>query len=747
MGDISDLRILYEIKNDIDMYIKYIDDEKTFKKYIPDGDPNLSFIDQFIEKNKSLTDEAINTQINNLSIIYNDSSSQSSESDAGGFLPSSISGSIRSSPARSAATSPATSQATSPARSAAISPATSSASSQTSAATSSASSQTSAASSDPSTVQFMSDSESSRSVHSDLPSNITTISDPLDRSIALLEKIEEDDLKEEASLNKTQVEKDKQEFIDEVIHEFTGAQEMTLDNLMQNPPYNLEKDFDNENANESLIDIVIPQAWQNPSTRRPGKNINPYMQNITQKNYAAGLPSSPFPASHQTNFHGPHPFRQRGGAKISDVQIKKKQIDTILQSKANKIKLVSKKLKEIKSKIKIKSPLQIQRNIVERGQRTDNEIERIKYLASAIPGGFQYLAEMTETYVKANDKIKQNDTFIRETREGKQRSNYDQNKWAVQCKWINGKIDENSRCFLCGLPFGIAAEGIGNRTKLTNFHNYPNLKTVSKYTKESGEHIYTSIAGFGLIGYPNSANDVNIENRSFWARSLEWCHFWCNQIKNELFFITLSKQTKILQVRTTNIEWMIKSLVWGTGTDQKKRFFDSELVQTVLCKGQQKFVYPTFILAFIDGIYKQPPESFEAAANRFILDRIQKLTQRVSSTVNFLNTLNSEVYLRQRTSLVEKYQDRLINPGKYINNIRFPTQEILSINARQIFNPVINTQIPSSPECGFSQSLPIGILPNFISRFLQKTSNLFTFHRRQTRAKKYKSRKTRKVRK
>jgi hypothetical protein len=225
-------------------------------------------------------------------------------------------------------------------------------------------------------------------------------------------------------------------------------------------------------------------------------------------------------------------------------------------------------------------------------------------------------------------------------------------------------------------------------------------------------------------------------------------------MKNELLFISLH-ETGILRIRIDNIQWMIRALVWGTNQNQ---YFDSEYIKTILCNadGRGKVVYPTFILAYIDGIYKQPGENFLDAANRFIADRIAKLTTRVTSTVNFLNRL---------PSLVSNYQERLANPEIFINNKDYPSDDILRINAN--FIPVINNDMLPSPACA-PVAPPASAPPAASSIWWPFSSNAFRIHHsanqngngapaggrfastklnRRIRAKKYKSRKTRKLRK
>ena len=693
MGDISDLRILYEIKNDIDMYIKYIDDEKTFKTYIPDADPNLSFTDQFIEKNNIMTDE----QINNLSIIYvNESSSRSSGSAGSQVL-------IYTPPPTPTRPAPAP---LAPAPPAAVAPAAAAV----------------APAGPASTISDHSNNSNVRSYHS-----IASIPDPLDRTIALINELEEEQILKDAQLNIRQIESNQQE----LINEYNGATEITLNELIANPPNISSKDFDDENSSDLLMEYAIS---------------------------AAGLPSENGPASRQKEFFGPRPFRQRGGAKHlkQAIQIKRNQIDTVLNKKENRIKNIVKKLPTIKKyAMHIKSKEQIARETARRenrnARRRINEAERQRQFANAITAGLQLISENISTYAQANLRINPDESFIRTSRRDKNRNNYDQGKWANQCTWINGQIDKNSRCFLCGLPFGISVNGAENREKLTNFHNYPNLKTASKYSKESGEHIYTSIAGFGLIGYPNSKDDITANNRSFYARGLDWCHFWCNLIKNELLFISLDRSTGTLRVRNDNITWMIQALVWGTDRNQ---YFDSEYIKTILCKGEEKIVYPTYILAFIDGIYKSPVEDFRQAADRFITDRITKLTARVTSTVNFLNNLDIE-WRRQRpqSSLLLKYQTRLNNPEIFINNINYPSANMLTINEN--FIPNINNNIPDSPPCNLVAAAArpaVAALPAVANQYALRLAGgrfggTMNYRNRKTRAKKYKARKTRKIRK
>ena len=693
MGDISDLRILYEIKNDIDMYIKYIDDEKTFKTYIPDADPNLSFTDQFIEKNNIMTDE----QINNLSIIYvNESSSRSSGSAGSQVL-------IYTPPPTPTRPAPAP---LAPAPPAAVAPAAAAV----------------APAGPASTISDHSNNSNVRSYHS-----IASISGPLDRTIALINELEEEQILKDAQLNIRQIESNQQE----LINEYNGATEITLNELIANPPNISSKDFDDENSSDLLMEYAIS---------------------------AAGLPSENGPASRQKEFFGPRPFRQRGGAKHlkQAIQIKRNQIDTVLNKKENRIKNIVKKLPTIKKyAMHIKSKEQIARETARRenrnARRRINEAERQRQFANAITAGLQLISENISTYAQANLRINPDESFIRTSRRDKNRNNYDQGKWANQCTWINGQIDKNSRCFLCGLPFGISVNGAENREKLTNFHNYPNLKTASKYSKESGEHIYTSIAGFGLIGYPNSKDDITANNRSFYARGLDWCHFWCNLIKNELLFISLDRSTGTLRVRNDNITWMIQALVWGTDRNQ---YFDSEYIKTILCKGEEKIVYPTYILAFIDGIYKSPVEDFRQAADRFISDRITKLTARVTSTVIFLNNLDIE-WRRQRpqSSLLLKYQTRLNNPEIFINNINYPSANMLTINEN--FIPNINNNIPDSPPCNLVAAAArpaVAALPAVANQYALRLAGgrfggTMNYRNRKTRAKKYKARKTRKIRK
>ena len=693
MGDISDLRILYEIKNDIDMYIKYIDDEKTFKTYIPDADPNLSFTDQFIEKNNIMTDE----QINNLSIIYvNESSSRSSGSAGSQVL-------IYTPPPTPTRPAPAP---LAPAPPAAVAPAAAAV----------------APAGPASTISDHSNNSNVRSYHS-----IASIPDPLDRTIALINELEEEQILKDAQLNIRQIESNQQE----LINEYNGATEITLNELIANPPNISSKDFDDENSSDLLMEYAIS---------------------------AAGLPSENGPASRQKEFFGPRPFRQRGGAKHlkQAIQIKRNQIDTVLNKKENRIKNIVKKLPTIKKyAMHIKSKEQIARETARRenrnARRRINEAERQRQFANAITAGLQLISENISTYAQANLRINPDESFIRTSRRDKNRNNYDQGKWANQCTWINGQIDKNSRCFLCGLPFGISVNGAENREKLTNFHNYPNLKTASKYSKESGEHIYTSIAGFGLIGYPNSKDDITANNRSFYARGLDWCHFWCNLIKNELLFISLDRSTGTLRVRNDNITWMIQALVWGTDRNQ---YFDSEYIKTILCKGEEKIVYPTYILAFIDGIYKSPVEDFRQAADRFISDRITKLTARVTSTVIFLNNLDIE-WRRQRpqSSLLLKYQTRLNNPEIFINNINYPSANMLTINEN--FIPNINNNIPDSPPCNLVAAAArpaVAALPAVANQYALRLAGgrfggTMNYRNRKTRAKKYKARKTRKIRK
>ena len=698
MGDISDLRILYEIKNDIDMYIKYIDDEKTFKTYIPDADPNLSFTDQFIEKNNIMTDE----QINNLSIIYVNESSSRSSGSAGSqvliYTPPPTP--TRPAPAPLAPAPPAAVAA------AAVAPAAAAV----------------APAGPASTISDHSNNSNVRSYHS-----IASISGPLDRTIALINELEEEQILKDAQLNIRQIESNQQE----LINEYNGATEITLNELIANPPNISSKDFDDENSSDLLMEYAIS---------------------------AAGLPSENGPASRQKEFFGPRPFRQRGGAKHlkQAIQIKRNQIDTVLNKKENRIKNIVKKLPTIKKyAMHIKSKEQIARETARRenrnARRRINEAERQRQFANAITAGLQLISENISTYAQANLRINPDESFIRTSRRDKNRNNYDQGKWANQCTWINGQIDKNSRCFLCGLPFGISVNGAENREKLTNFHNYPNLKTASKYSKESGEHIYTSIAGFGLIGYPNSKDDITANNRSFYARGLDWCHFWCNLIKNELLFISLDRSTGTLRVRNDNITWMIQALVWGTDRNQ---YFDSEYIKTILCKGEEKIVYPTYILAFIDGIYKSPVEDFRQAADRFISDRITKLTARVTSTVIFLNNLDIE-WRRQRpqSSLLLKYQTRLNNPEIFINNINYPSANMLTINEN--FIPNINNNIPDSPPCNLVAAAArpaVAALPAVANQYALRLAGgrfggTMNYRNRKTRAKKYKARKTRKIRK
>ena len=675
------------------MYIKYIDDEKTFKTYIPDADPNLSFTDQFIEKNNIMTDE----QINNLSIIYvNESSSRSSGSAGSQVL-------IYTPPPTPTRPAPAP---LAPAPPAAVAPAAAAV----------------APAGPASTISDHSNNSNVRSYHS-----IASIPDPLDRTIALINELEEEQILKDAQLNIRQIESNQQE----LINEYNGATEITLNELIANPPNISSKDFDDENSSDLLMEYAIS---------------------------AAGLPSENGPASRQKEFFGPRPFRQRGGAKHlkQAIQIKRNQIDTVLNKKENRIKNIVKKLPTIKKyAMHIKSKEQIARETARRenrnARRRINEAERQRQFANAITAGLQLISENISTYAQANLRINPDESFIRTSRRDKNRNNYDQGKWANQCTWINGQIDKNSRCFLCGLPFGISVNGAENREKLTNFHNYPNLKTASKYSKESGEHIYTSIAGFGLIGYPNSKDDITANNRSFYARGLDWCHFWCNLIKNELLFISLDRSTGTLRVRNDNITWMIQALVWGTDRNQ---YFDSEYIKTILCKGEEKIVYPTYILAFIDGIYKSPVEDFRQAADRFISDRITKLTARVTSTVIFLNNLDIE-WRRQRpqSSLLLKYQTRLNNPEIFINNINYPSANMLTINEN--FIPNINNNIPDSPPCNLVAAAArpaVAALPAVANQYALRLAGgrfggTMNYRNRKTRAKKYKARKTRKIRK
>ena len=224
MGDISDLRILYEIKNDIDMYIKYIDDEKTFKTYIPDADPNLSFTDQFIEKNNIMTDE----QINNLSIIYVNESSSRSSGSAGSqvliYTPPPTP--TRPAPAPLAPAPPAAVAA------AAVAPAAAAV----------------APAGPASTISDHSNNSNVRSYHS-----IASIPDPLDRTIALINELEEEQILKDAQLNIRQIESNQQE----LINEYNGATEITLNELIANPPNISSKDFDDENSSDLLMEYAI----------------------------------------------------------------------------------------------------------------------------------------------------------------------------------------------------------------------------------------------------------------------------------------------------------------------------------------------------------------------------------------------------------------------------------------------------------------------------------------------------------
>ena len=196
---------------------------------------------------------------------------------------------------------------------------------------------------------------------------------------------------------------------------------------------------------------------------------------------------------------------------------------------------------------------------------------------------------------------------------------------------------------------------------------------------------------------------------------------------------------------------MIQALVWGTDRNQ---YFDSEYIKTILCKGEEKIVYPTYILAFIDGIYKSPVEDFRQAADRFISDRITKLTARVTSTVIFLNNLDIE-WRRQRpqSSLLLKYQTRLNNPEIFINNINYPSANMLTINEN--FIPNINNNIPDSPPCNLVAAAArpaVAALPAVANQYALRLAGgrfggTMNYRNRKTRAKKYKARKTRKIRK
>jgi hypothetical protein len=676
MGDITEL---LSIKNKLDSYIKYIDDPTTFNKYIPSGDPNLSFTDQFIEKYKDIDD--INEIINNVSISYCLQNRSSFISSRRTSTPSAIS--------------VVSSSAVTPPRHQVLSP-------------------------PPPPPQIQSESINL--------SAICIINDPLDRSYEFIKQIIRDE--EEIIKNEEQV-IDDEEQIKKNNEEFSRAIAINLEEELQLGEIQPEKDFEEEEINEPLIIDAIIAAGK--STTEGGIR--------TRAN----------------NFYGPRPFRQRGGAKtaqqVAAVNKLRNRVQENLSArnvKATRIKKDSKLLGKIGDNLK-KKKLEIIARYTDAQLRTikRNNLDRENIILNSNIAAFDYIAGYLESYHSANLKQDQNETLLRVEREGKKRPDYDQGKWDNQCRWIYGdEINETDRCYLCQLPLGKSVQGKENRNKLTEFYNYQELKTISKYSKESGEHIYTSIIGFGLLGYPNNRSQVNDETKNFYKRGLDWAHFWCNLVKNELLFVSLNRTTGILRVREDNIQWMIKALVWGTGED---RYIDSEKIKTILCKDDRKFLYPTYILAFIDGIYKRPDELFIQAANRFILTRTANLRDRVTKTVNFLNRI------LQPNSMMINYQTRIRDPAGFIN-VLWPTSNQLQVNNMAVYLPLPYEVLPPSPPCNpaaVAASAPLAVAASAPLAANQyglrlaggRFAGTYNYRNRKTRAKKYKSRKTRKLRK
>jgi len=676
MGDITEL---LSIKNKLDSYIKYIDDPTAFNKYIPSGDPNLSFTDQFIEKYKDIDD--INEIINNASISYCLLNRYNSTS-----TPSAIS--HHSSASATPPNQPPPAQ-------------------------------------------------QNQSLSNNL-SAFCTINDPLDRSYELIKQIIKDE--EEITKNQEQV-IDDEEQIKKNNEEFSRAIAINLEEQLQLGEVQPKKDFEEEEINEPLIIDAIIAAGK--STTEGGIR--------TRAN----------------NFYGPSPFRQRGGAKtaqqVAAVNKLRNRVQENLNAhniKSTRIKKDSKLLSKIGDNLK-KKKLEIIARYTDAQLRTikRNNLDRENIILNSNIAAFDYIAGYLESYHSANLKQDQNETLLRVEREGKKRPDYDQGKWDNQCRWIYGdEINKTDRCYLCQLPLGKSVQGKENRNKLTEFYNYQELKTISKYSKESGEHIYTSIIGFGLLGYPNNRSQVNDETKNFYKRGLDWAHFWCNLVKNELLFVSLNRTTGILRVREDNIQWMIKALVWGTGED---RYIDSEKIKTILCKDDRKFVYPTYILAFIDGIYKRPDELFIQAANRFILTRTANLRDRVTKTVNFLNRI------LQPNSMMINYQTRIRDPAGFIN-VLWPTSNQLQVNNMAVYLPLPYEVLPPSPPCNSAAAdaataaaaTAAAITASATASAHLAAANQYglrlaggrfagneSYRNRKTREKKYKSRKTRKVRK
>ena len=178
--------------------------------------------------------------------------------------------------------------------------------------------------------------------------------------------------------------------------------------------------------------------------------------------------------------------------------------------------------------------------------------------------------------------------------------------------------DENECCYLCGFPTHIGGSfPDGNHT----------LKLV--YGNRSPEHVIPMTAGgAAYIGILKARDDINgpgNENlRNLLRKELRPAHYWCNEIKANMLFITWPTGGQITFNRTV-VSNFLYFLYYGSSTGT--RFYDEDYCK-VYCQQNNK-LYPHLVHYFC----KTRGITFDDWHAQSIL-RIRSIIEDISSTIH-----------------------------------------------------------------------------------------------------------------
>lgn len=287
-----------------------------------------------------------------------------------------------------------------------------------------------------------------------------------------------------------------------------------------------------------------------------------------------------------------------------------------------------------------------------------------------------------------------NDTLIRIQRADKGHSGrdaYTLGRDLMQCVKLHGIENENTRCYLCGYPLvdyknpvNINGHDYGKFMKPNKQHNidYGNPHIYKKlHGQRSPEHVLPAAIGYGLIGLwsPCIKGKTNVEN--FLRKEMKWSHYWCNEVKNDVLFITWKNDNESLPVPNhTNIRWMVDAL-WNGLTD-KSRYYDAS--NCWVFEPFQKKRYQNLVHYFVKNdttlSATQPQKLWKTRQTKAITDIIDDICKD-------LNKIAIAASIKDYNSLTK-------TSNEYVENL--PQKYLMAMYSLRLSNPH-DSNLPSWP--------------------------------------------------